>query len=375
MKRILILSSLYTGHGHKSVSDALIERLEQYDDIEVRAIDGFELMNKVEQYIAERTYGPITRMPGKAWEWNYAAGEKLCKPVTKIVSSMIRTRLLALLEEFKPDAILSVHPMFIGSVLDVLEEAGLRIPFIAHEVDLVDIADYWFDPRIDLILAPSPESYDCTIAHGVPVDKVVQVGFPVRRRFVGEFPTSQHETKIITVMSGAEGSGMIYSVVRMLLTHTNAFVNVICGRNKKLTKRLRNAFGRKYRGRIRVYGFVNEIEDIIVDSDLLVMRASPNSVMEAIAMRVPVITFGQLAGQEQHNPELLEAHGVAKYCPEVSELPHCIKQMLQDDGIEIHAMRDAQRNYAPQDAASNTAALIYDWIHAPGQTPAQTLIS
>ena len=72
MRKLLILSALFTGHGHKSVADALEERLAIYDDIEVKTIDGFCLMNRVEQYMAEYTYGPITRMPGKAWEWNYA---------------------------------------------------------------------------------------------------------------------------------------------------------------------------------------------------------------------------------------------------------------------------------------------------------------
>ena len=363
MKRILILSSLYTGHGHKSVSDALCERFEQYDDLEVRAIDGFELMNKVEQYMAERTYGPITRMPGKAWEWNYKAGQKLSKPVTRIVAAMIKTKLLAQLEDFKPDAIVSVHPMFIGAVLDVLEEAGLDIPLIAHEVDLVDIADYWFDPRIDLTLAPSKESYDYTIAHGVPSENVVQVGFPVRQRFVGDYPREEHDSKVITVMSGAEGSGMIHTVVRTLLRQTDATINVICGRNRKLAKRLRKDFVRKYRGRIRVYGFVTEIQEIMGNTDLLVMRASPNSVMEAVSMRIPVIMFGQLAGQELHNPEVLEAHGVAKYCPELSELSRCVEQMLDDGGIYILAMREAQRKYAPQDAAANTASIIHDYLH------------
>ena len=247
MKKNLILSSFYTGHGHKSVSDALSGRLEQYDDLEVRVIDGFELMNKVEQYMAARTYGPITRMPGKAWEWNYAAGEKLRKPVTGVVSSMIRTKLLALLEDFKPDAIVSVHPIFIGAVLDVLEEAGLRIPLIAHEVDLVDISDYWFDPRVSLTLAPSLESQYCTTAHGVPAEKVVQVGFPVRRRFVEERPRIEQDGAIITVMSGAEGSGTIPSIVRTLVKHTDARINVICGRNKKLRKRLHRAYTKRYR--------------------------------------------------------------------------------------------------------------------------------
>ena len=365
MKRILILTSLYTGHGHKSVSDALCERFEQYDDLEVRAIDGFALMNKVEQYMAENTYGPITRIPGKAWEWNYEAGQKLRKPVTKMVASMIKVKLLALLEDFKPDVILSLHPMFVGAVLDVLEEADLSIPLIAHEVDLVDIADYWFDPRVSLVLAPSAESYECTIAHGVPAEKVVRVGFPVRRRFVGEYPRAGHDGRVITVMSGAEGSGMIHTVVRTLLRQTGATINVICGRNRKLAKRLRKDFVKKHCGRVRVYGFVAEIQGVMGNSDLLVMRASPNSVMEAVSMRVPVILFGQLAGQELHNPEVLEAHGVAKYCPELSELPHCIEQMLDDSGISVLAMREAQRKYAPRDAAADTAALLRDWVYTP----------
>ena len=362
MRKLLILTSLFTGHGHKSVADALSERLSAYDDLEVRAIDGFALMNKLEQYMAEYTYGPITRMPGKAWEWNFAAGQTFKKPVTHAVASMIKARLLALLAEFQPDAILSVHPMFLGAVLEVMAEAGLKIPLIAHEVDLVDIADYWFDSRIDWVLAPSKEAYDCTLAHGVDPKKVMQVGFPVRSRFIDVPVPAPHEGNVITVMSGAEGSGMVYAVTRVLLKHTDARINVICGRNKKLRKRLRKAFKRKYRGRLNPMGFVEDIQNVMATSDALVMRTSPNTAMEAVALRVPVILFGQLAGQELHNPDLLMAHGLARYCPEPKQLPGCVKALFADGGAEIEAMRAAQRAYAPLDAAAETAKLLNDLI-------------
>ena len=81
-------------------------------------------------------------------------------------------------------------------------------------------------------------------------------------------------------------------------------------------------------------------------------------------MRVPVIMFGQLAGQELHNPQLLEAHGLAKYCPDINALPDCVKAMLANGGAEAEAMRAAQRAYAPEDAAAQTAKLIHDWIGA-----------
>ena len=358
MRKLLIITSMYTGHGHKSIAEALAERLSVYEDIEVKIIDGFSLMNRFEQYMAEYTYGPITRMPGKAWEWNFMAGQTFRKPVITVVASMIRARLLALLDSFRPDAILSAHPIFLGTVLDVLNEAGLDIPLIAHEVDLVDITDYWFDPRIYRVLAPSREAYECTVAHVDDPSRVIEVGFPVRSRFINVPAPAPHQGTVITVMSGSEGSGIIRAVTHALVKHTDAHVNVICGRNKKLRKKLKKDFRKQNHGRVTVMGFVEDIQNVMVASDLLVLRASPNAAIEAVVLNVPVILFGQLAGQEMHNPDVLVAHGLAKYCSEPEALPNCVRALLDEGGAQMDAMRQAQRAYAPADSAAETAKLL-----------------
>jgi processive 1,2-diacylglycerol beta-glucosyltransferase len=163
-------------------------------------------------------------------------------------------------------------------------------------------------------------------------------------------------------MSGSEGSGIIRAVVRVLLKRTDVHVNVICGRNKKLRKKLKKEFAEHYHGRLSVMGFVEDIQNVMIASDVLVMRASPNTAMEAVALNVPVILFGQLAGQEQHNPDLLQAHGLAKYCSVPEALPDCVRAMFADDGAEIRAMRAAQRAYAPVDSAAETAKLLDGFI-------------
>lgn len=367
MRKLLIITSMYTGHGHKSIAEALAERLSAYEDMEVKIIDGFALMNRFEQYMAEYTYGPITRIPGKAWEWNFKAGMTFRKPVTVMVAAMIKTRLLALLDSFQPDAILSVHPIFLGTVLDVMKEAGRDIPLIAHEVDLVDITQYWYDPRIHRVLAPSQESYDCTVANVNDPGKVVQVGFPVRSRFFNVPTPPPHSGIVVTVMSGSEGSGSIRSVVRELLKHTDAHVNVVCGRNRKLRKKLKKAFGEKYHGRLSALGFIDDIQNVMAASDVLILRASPNAAMEAVVLNVPMILFGRLAGQELHNPDVLVAHGVAKYCPDPEKLPDCFHALFANDGAELEAMRRAQRNYVPGDSAADTAKLLNEMIRPAGK--------
>ena len=109
-------------------------------------------------------------------------------------------------------------------------------------------------------------------------------------------------------------------------------------------------------------GFVERIQDVMCESDILVMRASPNSVMEAVALNKPVILFGQLAGQELHNPQMLEKHGLAKYCPEPEKLPACVADLIKDDGSAIKRMIECQKAYAPGDVCAETAKLINDFI-------------
>ena len=197
------------------------------------------------------------------------------------------------------------------------------------------------------MLAPSQEAYDCTIAHGVHPARVRRVGFPVRSRFMNIAPAAPKpagQPLTITIMSGSEGSGTVRAVARELLAGTDAQVNVICGRNKALRKKLRNALGKRYHGRLNAMGFVDDIQLVMRDSDLLVMRASPNSVMEAVALNKPVILFGQLAGQELHNPQMLAAHGLAEYCPVPAQLPACVARLTANggEGIERNARQPAR---------------------------------
>ena len=155
-----------------------------------------------------------------------------------------------------------------------------------------------------------------------------------------------HEGTVVTVMSGSEGSGIIRAVVRVLLKRTDAHVNVVCGRNKKLRKKLKKAFGEQYHGRLSVMGFVDDIQNVMAASDILILRASPNAAMEAVALNVPVILFGQLAGQEQHNPDVLQAGPGA--CPSPRRCPNAkaTGSVPQRGGAKVDA-RPPPRACAP----------------------------
>ncbi|WP_228409599.1 MGDG synthase family glycosyltransferase [Radiobacillus deserti] len=147
-KKILVISSDNTGHGHKSITEAICEKVHIDDNVLVEVVDGFSLGGKLLFGIG-KSYGPITRYSEGLWKfiWNMSA---LKAPlVNKLIEKLIQKNFLKLIDKVQPDLILSVHPNFNGSVLNILEKHKIQIPFYTLIADLVNIYPLWADPRVD----------------------------------------------------------------------------------------------------------------------------------------------------------------------------------------------------------------------------------
>ena len=51
MKKLLILTSVRTGGGHVSLTEAITEQLDLRDDVEYRVVDGFDLMSPFQRWL------------------------------------------------------------------------------------------------------------------------------------------------------------------------------------------------------------------------------------------------------------------------------------------------------------------------------------
>jgi processive 1,2-diacylglycerol beta-glucosyltransferase len=72
-KKILLISSDHTGHGHKSIAESLQEKTD-HTSLEIHAIVGFALGGKALLNIG-KAYGPITRYSSQLWNaiWHFSA--------------------------------------------------------------------------------------------------------------------------------------------------------------------------------------------------------------------------------------------------------------------------------------------------------------
>jgi processive 1,2-diacylglycerol beta-glucosyltransferase len=377
-KNILIISSDNTGHGHKSITESLMEKIQDDSDVNIRVIDGFSLGGPFLLNIG-KSYGPITRNAENVWKlvWNLSA----LKPsvVDHFIEILIRNNFLKLLDEFKPDLILSVHPNFNGSILNILEKHRIKIPFIILIADLVNIYPLWADKRADYIISPTIEARDACLNYGIPAENIKVLGFPVRSRFFRKTPrkkvTYQQGTPLkCLIMSGGEGVGNMKTIAENLLENFDCTVKIVAGRNVKLKAKLEQSLKGKYGDKVEIFGFTKNIQDLMLSSDIAFTRGSPNVMFEAIAANVPIIITGALPGQEEENPAFAEKRNLGVVCKDTKDIIHTIHHLLENDCEKLNEMIDCQRKFMNSHAAEDILQFILDVEEGTEKVPVDTRV-
>lgn len=349
-KRILIISSNVTGHGHKSITDSLLQRFASYDNVKVTVVDGFSLKGKVSMNIG-KLYGPMTRNAKEIWKLVWEVSLRNPELLTELTEVAIKENLLKLLADVRPDLIMSVHPNFNSSIINILKNNNIDIPFVTLIADLVSITPLWADKRATYILCPTIESKQKCIEFGVPEEKLVMTGFPIRKKFCEDLvlpekkPFDNDKVLNCLIMSGGEGSGNMSRIAKVLLNHFNTRITIVTGRNKVLKQRLEETLGEKYGKRVQVYGFVDEIQELMVASDIAFTRGSPNTMLEVVYCNVPLVITGALPGQEEMNPWYMEKYGLGIICNETKNIRFTVESLIADNGKLLNEIRENQKKY------------------------------
>ena len=358
-KKILIISSNYTGHGHKSIAESLQEKIGENERIEIHVVDGFALGGSALLNIG-KSYGPITRHSAQLWNaiWHFSAMNSYV--IDKGVENLIKDNFMVLFDEVKPDVILSIHPNFNGSVINILRKERIQIPFGTLIADLVNIYPLWCDPRADFILSPTKEAKGKCLEYGVPKEKIHVVGFPIRARFLDHQrkPFEMKSELNFLMMSGGEGVGDMNGIAENLLNHFDCTVTIIAGRNETLRAELESSLKPRFDKRVDVLGFTKNIQDFMLAADIGIMRGSPNTMFEEVATNLPIIITGALPGQEKDNPLFAEKHLLGVYCQDNENLKSMIDQLLANDGEKLKMIMESQRKFINPHAAQD----ILDYV-------------
>ena len=131
---------------------------------------------------------------------------------------------------------------------------------------------------------------------------------------------------------------------------------VVTGREEALEARLRQlAAGRE--SRIKVFGYVDNVRQLMAAADFLVTKAGGLTLGEALAAELPVICFGSLPGQEARNERFAAMAGVALVASSGAQLQRVIGAALRDP-VLLRNIRERIRRYRRPQAAAEIVEMV-----------------
>jgi 1,2-diacylglycerol 3-beta-galactosyltransferase len=162
----------------------------------------------------------------------------------------------------------------------------------------------------------------------------------------------------VLVCSGADGSGDIERRARVLAgSGLDISLVVICGRNRRAEAALAGLRDRRDRP-VVVQGFVTNMAQWMTAADIVVTKAGPGTIAEALCAGLPLLITWFLPGQERGNMEWLIDTGAGRYVPGDAELVDEVAELAVPGSPSLLSMRAAVAQLARPEAAAEVAELI-----------------
>ena len=368
-----------TGGGHRTAARAVSEAVERNfpGTFEVTLYDplGGPESSRLLRWVTG-LYGPSIRIAPWTWGAIYYASDS--RPVMGFLQHTIlrlaRRPLTDTLVRHRPALIASFHPLVGKSVLVARRRVAPNAPVATVVTDLITPHIAWRYAKVDKLLVPSAAvRWRCHL-DGLSPEECVEVGLPVGHEFArGPLHASQRaalrqelglsgDRFVVVLTGGGEGSGGIAKRATALAEHfPDVDVVAICGRNRRLQRKLSRVAARYDDHRLHVRGFVHNMADWLACADVVVTKAGPGTISEATCCGAPLLLTSHVPGQEKGNTEYVVGAGAGRDVSTVDALVAEVERLRRDPAA-VDAMRAAStrlsRPYAADAIADVLASMV-----------------
>jgi len=368
-KRVLFLIS-DTGGGHRSGAQAIGAALDEIDAetrFEWRIDDiathcTFPLSQLGPAYSAALRYAP----PIYGALYHATNGRRRYRTIVRFCEPLYRERLRDSFLMYRPDVIVSVHPLLNHAALRARSDAGIKVPLITVITDLGRVHEGWLLPEADMTVVPAREVYQRAIERGVPPERLRMLGHPVHPKFEDVTETKAEIRKqlglpldrpVALLMAGGEGGGKLLPTTLALAKSRLPFhLVVVTGRNAGLKLKLEE-LAPGLPTPMTVLGFRNDVPSLMKASDLLVTKAGPGAIAEASIAEVPVVVYDFVPGQERGNLDYVRSNRIGVVALTAAEVVQSVRRIVHNQE-RLGAMRERQKDIAPRGSSRRIAELI-----------------
>ena len=357
--RILVFSAAF-GNGHLRAAEAVIEGIRIKEPLAiVTHLDFGDFLSKRFNSVVKKLYFELVKHSPKLWGKFYYQTSKL-QPNSRIqrfLNQLGRTDFLQYIQEFEPDLIVCTYPTISSILAQLRLEHILQVPVITVITDYT-VHSHWVHPGVDRYIVACEDVKEMLVTGGILASKIDVTGIPVSPKFeetIDPKPIISElglKPDLLTfLVMGAHGS--LESTKKICMKLANSLVPVqliiVCGNNRKLYRSLQDviASARNPLARLR---FVDNLEDLMSVSDLIITKAGGLTVTEALTRHLPLVIFKPIPGQEEENAHFLQRIGAGNVADTEEKLAELLEFFLSSPK-EIVKMREKAATALPGHSA------------------------
>ncbi len=379
LNKVLILS-VAVGAGHMRTAEALKKAAGSlYPGAEVRILDTFRYASPFLGKVVLGAYMEMLKKSPLLYGFLYHQAEhgqnlsgKGKNGFSHILNIIAAPRLVEYINDFKPEIIVCTHAFPLGIVSHLKKKGVFRGPVFAIITDY-DVHSFYIFPEVDTYIIGSEDLIQQCLDFGIEPRRVHATGIPIHTEFFVKYDKKQLREQmglavdlpVILLMGGGLGMGPLDTLLEILGSGKYQLL-CVAGANAALQEKLEK-LAQGMSCTVKIYGFVDNIPQLMAASDLMVGKAGGLACAEAMALGLPMFIVDPLPGQEERNTEFMTAAG-AGVRVNASNLSSVIKTCLEEPA-RIEKMARAAAAHGRPNAACDAIALMAQAVEDDAAIP------
>jgi processive 1,2-diacylglycerol beta-glucosyltransferase len=368
LKMLIMAAPLGTGH---KMAAATLAREAARQGFTVVTADVFSFLPAWLGRLILTGYGLLLDWwpDGYAWLYGWGNSHTGSLRLRSLINHFLARRARAFLRQEQPQVVVVTHATAAGiltayknSFAPHLYVAGVVTDFVVHR--------WWLYPGIDVyftatgVASVQLQQLAAQTLPGVP--EIVTTGIPIRRHFSRLTYLHAREqfhweagTLVCLLVGGGAGLLPMEAIVEKIRAAYPKRLQLVAvtGTNTGLAAALS-----KYPG-VTVYGYTEQLPDLLIGADVVVTKAGGLTLAEALAAGPEIIIYRPLPGQEQGNTAYFIGQGLASLARTPEEVLHLLQnyQRLPESerAARLHKRQDVAEPLAAQEPYPLAAGKIY----------------
>lgn len=365
MKRILILTAAF-GEGHNAAARNLQAAFEHLYPNQVQIIihDLFASCYGFLNDATKKTYLSLVDFAPDVWDVFYHWLDR-SRTLQNFVSSpwWMRQALKKVLDEIKPDIVISVYPTYPILLRDCFESQITPFLNVTVITDSITVNSMWHQASCDYFFVPNSLTADLLSRRGVTTESLQALGFPVSPIFsqLQDLLPPPGKKRLLFMINSRHGRPL--KIIKTLMKREDLELTITFGKYSPLQKTAQT-FCKAYNSRCEILGWTPEIPRLLRTHHLVLSKAGGATTQEAIAAQCPMIANQIVPGQEEGNFELLRRFDAGHFAKTPEAIGDFVDEVFANQGQRWQQLRHNISQLSRPKASLHIAEFLWDKLQS-----------